>query len=58
MQHVGGGIVELLLGQLGGTPVGGLLLLGQLDAEQVLAQILEAVPVGEGADEPEAILVQ
>src|SRR5579859_5971468 len=49
IEHVRGGIVELLLCQGGSAPIGGLLLLGQLDAEQFQAQILEAVALGIGA---------
>ena len=37
--------------ELVGAPIGGLLLLGELDAEQLLGKVLEAVPVGEGAGE-------
>ena len=49
MQDVGGGVAQLLVGEVGGAPIRRLLLLGDLDAEQVAAQILEPVPVGEGA---------
>jgi hypothetical protein len=42
MQQVVGGIAQLLRRQLGRSPVGGLLLLGQLDAEQIAAEILMA----------------
>src|SRR5882672_1047243 len=47
IKHVGGGIGELLLAQAIGAPVGGLLLLGEIDAQKLLAQILQAEPVGE-----------
>ena len=46
IQDIARRIVELLLRKLIGPPVGGLLLLGQLDAKQLPAQILQAVPVG------------
>ena len=49
MQDVGGGIFELRRGQLGRAPVRGLLLLRESTSEQVAHQILEPVPVGEGA---------
>ena len=49
VEHVGGGVVLLLVGELVGAPVGALLLLGQVDAEQLPAQVLEAVAVGVGA---------
>src|SRR6185312_9723933 len=52
MQDIRGGIAELLVAQFGGTPIGGLLLLRELDAEKVAAEILEAVAIGEGAREP------
>src|SRR5690348_4980756 len=51
MQHVGGGVAELLVAELGCAPIRGLLLLRQLDAEKVAAEILEPVPIGEGAGE-------
>src|SRR6185437_1308640 len=51
MEDIRRGIAELLVGQLGGAPIGGLLLFREVDAEQFLAQILEAVPVGEGANQ-------
>ena len=51
MQDVGRRIVLLLVGQLVGAPVGALLLLGQLDAEQLAAQVLQAVAVGVGPDQ-------
>src|SRR5690348_11691574 len=43
VQDVRGRIFELRRRQLGRPPVRRLLLLGQLDAEQVLAQVFEAV---------------
>src|SRR4029079_14846723 len=49
MQHIARRIIELLGRELIGAPIGGLLLLGELDAEQLLGKVLEAVPVGEGA---------
>src|SRR6185437_8270125 len=49
VEHIGGGITQLLVGEVGGAPIRRLLLLRQLDAEQVAAQILEAVAVGKGA---------
>ena len=49
MQHVGGGVGELRVAERLRAPVGRLLLLGDLDAEQLARQILEAVPVGVGA---------
>src|SRR5690606_21044467 len=51
IEHVAGGVAELRLAQLGGAPVGALHLLRQLDAEQLLAQVPEAVAVGVGAGE-------
>ena len=51
MKHVGGRVGELRLGQRVGPPVGRLLLLGDLDAEQFARQVLEPVPVGVGAGE-------
>eukprot|EP01136_Pigoraptor_vietnamica_P039949 Opistho-1_new@11302 len=49
VEHVGSGVFELFRQQVLGAPIGGLLLLRQIDAEQFLAQILEPMPVGEGA---------
>src|SRR5918994_1604552 len=51
MKHVARSIAELRLAELGAAPVGTLQLLRQLDAEQLLAQVLEPVPVGVGAGE-------
>src|SRR5438874_1663587 len=51
VQHIGGGVVELFLAQRLGAPVGGLLLLGQVDAQKLPAEILEAPAIGEGAGE-------
>ena len=51
MEHVRGGVVELGGGELFGTPVAHLLLFGDIDADEVLQEIFEPVPVGEGADE-------
>ena len=50
--HVGGGIILLRVAELGRAPVRALLLLGDFLAEQFADQILEAVPVGIGADQP------
>src|SRR5712691_2818299 len=52
VQHVRGGIAQLLFGQRRRPPVRALLLLLQIDAEQVLAQIPEPMPVGKRADQP------
>jgi hypothetical protein len=49
---VRGGIILLSVRQIGGAPVRGLLLLGDVDLEQLLDQLLEAVAVGIGADQP------
>ena len=49
VQHIGGGVGKLLGGQLDCAPVGGLLLLRQLDAQQVAAQVAQPVAIGEGA---------
>src|SRR4051812_31339305 len=49
MEHVGGGVGELLRAELGRAPVGGLLLLGDFHAEQLAAEVAQAVAVGEGA---------
>ena len=49
VQHVGSGVGLLLVAQLGRAPVRRLLLLGQVDAEQLAAQVGEAVAVGVGA---------
>ena len=51
VQHIGSGVCQLLRRELHGAPVGRLLLFGQFDPEQFLAEVLEAVLVGEGADE-------
>src|SRR3546814_6564170 len=48
---VGGGIVLLRVGQLRRAPVGSLLLLRNLLTKQLPHQLLEAMPVGIGADE-------
>src|SRR5689334_13046910 len=45
-------IVALRVGKVVGAPVAGLLLLGQIVVQKLLHQVLEAVPVGVGADEP------
>ena len=49
IQHVGGGVIELGVGVVGRPPVGALLLLGQVDPDQLAAQVLQAVAVGVGA---------
>src|SRR5260370_34059328 len=51
IEHVGRGIGELLVAQAVGAPVGGLLLLGEIDAQKLLAETLQAEPLGEGPDE-------
>src|SRR5262245_54109648 len=51
MQHVGSGIGELWLGQLSGTPVRELKLLGEVDVQKFACQVLEAMLVGIGAGE-------
>ena len=51
VEHVVGGILELAPGERVRAPVRRLLLLGNLDAQQVAAEVLEAVAVGEGARE-------
>src|SRR5688572_22397285 len=50
--HVRGGIILLRVAELGRAPVRGLLLLGDVDVEQLLDQLLQPVPVGIGADQP------
>src|SRR4030095_4808214 len=52
MAHVTGGIFALCVGDIGSSPVAGLLLLRKIGASQLLDQILEAMPVGIGADQP------
>src|SRR5260221_3267232 len=52
VEHVRRGVAQLLVGELGGAPIRGLLLLRELDAEQIAAQILEPMTVGEGAHQP------
>jgi hypothetical protein len=49
VEHIGGGIVLLLVGELLRRPVRALLLLRQIDAEKLGAQVLEPVAVGVGA---------
>src|ERR1700687_2549339 len=51
MQNVGGGIGELRVRELRGTPVGTLLLFGKIDPQKFAHQILEAVLVRVGAGE-------
>src|SRR3954470_9063373 len=49
MQDVGCGVSDLRIGQLIGTPIGGLLLLRHLDPQHFAHEILETVLVGIGA---------
>src|SRR5215510_12372851 len=49
VEHVARGVVLLLICQFVRTPIGALLLLGEVDAEELAAQVLEAVAVGVGA---------
>src|ERR1700730_3679745 len=51
VQNVGGGIGELGVSELRGTPIGTLLLLGKIDPQKFAHQILEAVLVRVGAGE-------
>ena len=51
VQHVCGRIQQLVVGQFFRAPVAALLLLGDVDADDFLAQILESMPVGHRADE-------
>src|ERR1700722_7950646 len=51
IQYVRRGVSALFGGQIQCAPVRGLLLLGQIDTQKFLAQVLEAVPVGERADQ-------
>src|SRR5665213_3937766 len=51
VQHVGRRILQLLIGERRRAPIRALLLLRQIDAEQILAQIAQTVPVGKGARE-------
>ena len=52
MQHVGGRIGDLCLGELLGAPVGELLLLGEVDAEHLAHQVLEPMLVRIGSRQP------
>ena len=52
MQHVGGGVGELLRRQIDRAPIGRLLLFRQIDVQQFLAKVLEPVPVGERPGKP------
>src|SRR5262249_31593108 len=56
MQHVGGGIAHLRVAQRLRSPIRELLLLGELDAEHLADEILEAMLVGIGAREPRSDL--
>jgi hypothetical protein len=49
VKHVGRGIFLLGIGQNGGAPVRGLLLLGHIDADHFRQQVFQPVAVGEGA---------
>src|SRR5580692_5380282 len=49
--HVAGGVGELLLGQVRRPPVGTLLVLGQIDAQKLFDEVLEAVAVGVSPDQ-------
>lgn len=49
--HVGGGIFLLGIRKRVGPPVGGLLLLADIDGQKLAQEILEAVTIGVGADE-------
>ena len=51
IQHVRCRIFLLRVGQGFGPPVGCLLLLGHVDADQFLQQVFQPVPVGKGADQ-------
>src|SRR3954465_1926774 len=50
--NVGGGIILLRVRKLRRSPVGALLLLGDVDLQKLLDQLLEAVAVGIGSDQP------
>ena len=52
MQHVGRRIARLRVGQFVGAPIGRLLLLRHVDAEQFAHQVLKPVLVGVGAGDP------
>src|SRR5579863_69175 len=52
MQDVSSGVALLLLGQGWCAPIRALLLFFKLDAEQILAQIAQPVPVAEGTHQP------
>src|SRR5690606_14191400 len=52
VEHIRGGIPLLGLGKRRRPPVGGLLLLGDLDPDELPAEVLQPVPVGESADQP------
>ncbi len=49
IEHILGGILLLRIAQDMSAPIGALLLLVELDAEQLLDEVLEAMPVGIGA---------
>ena len=51
IQHIGRGIGALGLGEVGCAPIGGLLLLGKLDADQFAGQILKPMAIRIGAGE-------
>ena len=49
IEHIGGGVRHLRVAQLGGAPIGHLLLLGKFVAEDLAHQVLETMLVGIGA---------
>src|SRR5262249_23700251 len=51
VEHILGGILLLRVAQDMGAPIGALLLLVELDAEQLIDEVLETVAVGIGAGE-------
>ena len=52
IKDIGGRIGKLFLGQLCRSPVGGLLLLGHVHADQFPREIFQAMPVGVGPHQP------
>src|SRR5258705_13869224 len=52
VQHIGCRIGDLGVRETSGAPVGQLLLLGNLDAEEIASEILEPMLVGVGARKP------
>jgi len=51
IEHIGGGIGALCLGEILGAPIGGLLLLGEFYADEFAGSILQSVPIRGGAGE-------